>query len=1061
MADEKRLDILIAIRERLDGLQRTVEGVKAATSSLQKLEEQGVSAADALKNGFGVAVMQQFSAGIGRVVELAESLAKRGFEFNVQMNGATDGIASVLAKFQDLNKEAAKREANKAIAQLVELEPKVAGGLGDLVEGFMATISASQSAGVTVQQNIELVGKFANALSRINLPMQQLSQEMRSIFTGNITADSALAKVLQISNADIEKAKQTGQLFQFLTDKIGPLGEAGDTFSVRWSTLNSTIDKTAGSLTKPMFDQAFASLTKLNAAITKAGNNEDLKRLGVELGFITRDLLYLANVAISNASSFQSAGRAALQFAFGLTVMRATVLLSALGVAGLTARISALLSAFGGAPGVIVATTAALAGWIANNYAREVDRHAEAVQKLAVAYGAAKERIREVSSEAEKAAEMGKATEQLAAARERLNRMLDQRAQVLAGPAPASGDIQSAISYNQKLQEIRKTLEANGGLGDEAIADAVQQVTEAQNLLGLIQRITPEELARRQHEEKVTRELHEQNDELDRFVKNYKSLQEQTRQQRLDAELPAKGSALTTALQKRMDSHYSRLSQLAGETGAIDTSIHDLNDAGRIIENSDINIATDSQKRATLEFAKELAQARKDEAALQRASEESSRQELEATQQRAEYERQVVTNREDENDLLDKTTTAAERQVRIEAEKAQLTKQYAYALETGWVTEDDIAKLATENVDLAEKKKRAQEESKDAAKEERDALKETRELLSEIRGQISNVDSNPFLTLDQRNAAKRSLLDRERGALLTQQAGGEDVSGDLERNSIERRLTTPTGEFMARYTEFANQLGSLSQNASQAITGTLGSAIDGISRGISGLVSGTMTWQQAARQTVASIIQDLITLGVRTAAYYALVAVLRAAGFTEAQTMQSATATSSAAAGAATASAWAPASAAVNTATFGSSAATGMPIALAAIAAIIGAVVGIAATGGFAEGGYTGDGGKYEAAGIVHRGEYVMDAETTRRIGVQNLEAIRVNAARGYADGGLVDPGEIVPVTAASQPATTKAKVVIVDDQRAARREMYRDPEFHAAVVSSINRDRAGAGLPG
>jgi len=55
-------------------------------------------------------------------------------------------------------------------------------------------------------------------------------------------------------------------------------------------------------------------------------------------------------------------------------------------------------------------------------------------------------------------------------------------------------------------------------------------------------------------------------------------------------------------------------------------------------------------------------------------------------------------------------------------------------------------------------------------------------------------------------------------------------------------------------------------------------------------------------------------------------------------------------------------------------------------------------TFGWASGGYTGPGKKYEPAGIVHRGEYVMDAATTSRIGVANLDRMR-----GYASGGYVD----------------------------------------------------------
>lgn len=57
-----------------------------------------------------------------------------------------------------------------------------------------------------------------------------------------------------------------------------------------------------------------------------------------------------------------------------------------------------------------------------------------------------------------------------------------------------------------------------------------------------------------------------------------------------------------------------------------------------------------------------------------------------------------------------------------------------------------------------------------------------------------------------------------------------------------------------------------------------------------------------------------------------------------------------------------------------------------------------AGSGMFANGGYTGDGGKYEAAGTVHRGEFVMTKEATKRIGVNNLYKLM----RGYASGGLV-----------------------------------------------------------
>lgn len=52
---------------------------------------------------------------------------------------------------------------------------------------------------------------------------------------------------------------------------------------------------------------------------------------------------------------------------------------------------------------------------------------------------------------------------------------------------------------------------------------------------------------------------------------------------------------------------------------------------------------------------------------------------------------------------------------------------------------------------------------------------------------------------------------------------------------------------------------------------------------------------------------------------------------------------------------------------------------------------------GFADGGFTGPGGKYQAAGLVHAGEYVINAEATKKLGMGFLDSLN-----GYADGGLV-----------------------------------------------------------
>lgn len=237
------------------------------------------------------ATISRVTGGVGRlgaalgalgVTAFGAGFLKRGLDFNRTMHDSEAAIAKVLAQFQGLNDEAAKGEAAKAMAQLVALEPKAAGTLNTLVDGFLATLAASQSAGISVAQNIDLVGRFANALANANIPTEQLAQEMRSILTANIGADSTLAKVLGITTETARAALESGRMYDFLVQKIGKLGEAGDTAAVAFSSLESALDKAAGALAAPLFEQVLAGAKDFTVVVEDL--TPQLERLGGGIG---------------------------------------------------------------------------------------------------------------------------------------------------------------------------------------------------------------------------------------------------------------------------------------------------------------------------------------------------------------------------------------------------------------------------------------------------------------------------------------------------------------------------------------------------------------------------------------------------------------------------------------------------------------------------------------------------------------------------------------------------------------------------------------------------------
>lgn len=102
---------------------------------------------------------------------------------------------------------------------------------------------------------------------------------------------------------------------------------------------------------------------------------------------------------------------------------------------------------------------------------------------------------------------------------------------------------------------------------------------------------------------------------------------------------------------------------------------------------------------------------------------------------------------------------------------------------------------------------------------------------------------------------------------------------------------------------------------------------------------------------------------------------------------------------------------------------------------------------GFADGGYTGSGGKHQPAGVVHAGEYVFSKKAVDRVGAGNLEAMH-RAAKGYAEGGLVTPASLS--TRIGGPAAGRSTETI-------RVELYDDSGRMASIADQRIQTASGS----
>src|SRR5690606_14985029 len=86
--------------------------------------------------------------------------------------------------------------------------------------------------------------------------------------------------------------------------------------------------------------------------------------------------------------------------------------------------------------------------------------------------------------------------------------------------------------------------------------------------------------------------------------------------------------------------------------------------------------------------------------------------------------------------------------------------------------------------------------------------------------------------------------------------------------------------------------------------------------------------------------------------------------------------------------------------------------------------------GSYANGGYTGHGGKYDPAGIVHKGEGVLTQEEIKALGgPQGFEELRKSIRRGYSAGGLVADTHRVGMGAVNAIGAGRSGNVVVQPQ--------------------------------
>jgi hypothetical protein len=380
---------------------------------------------------------------------------------------------------------------------------------------------------------------------------------------------------------------------------------------------------------------------------------------------------------------------------------------------------------------------------------------------------------------------------------------------------------------------------------------------------------------------------------------------------------------------------------------------------------------------------------------------------------------------------------------------------------------DEYRKKVSEVAELNKAAKNAPIEFGSQIKSQRDLEDAGRKALLGIRSQLGGLEYDNTKTDAEKWTEKMKLLNQEHDviqgvvkamrerATLEGERGNVDVQRNLERGADveESKLADIDkekakmgadpysffGSFTAALNDLHNQAEITWRGIAHSFQSIFNGAISTISSGITGLIMGTKTWGQALQQIgstiLTTIVQAIVEMGARWILTHVLMrgamtithAVGSMLGWKQVQETNSQEA--------AKAPALAVNATSASTSSYGAAAIVG---AIAAIAAI--GLVTAAALGAFDTGGYTGSGGKYEPAGVVHRGEFVMPAHAVNRIGVPALEAMMNGAAPSDFGGGAAGSGAVIHMH-------------YWDDKSALARHIRENPDVQHAIMDVNSRN--------
>lgn len=960
---QTELEILISIREELRGLQRSQEAFRDMREEAQGLD-------DALAQGAGIGGgIALFNTAVETLKRTLLDTLQVGVDFNQTLQTASIGIAAVLKQFDDAGQYKSFGDAMLASADAIELLKAKAlespASFESLVQAFQGTAGAMASAGIPLARQVDLIVNMSQALSGLGIHASQILQETRALITGNINADAMAAKTLEITTTDIKNAKARGELYEFLSERISAFAEAAEvgagSLSVLKSNFEDAFQQQAARATEEL-TAAMATLYKQLGEFVGTDNfGEFLKILADGATKLTGELTSLVKWVDENAEAVRNMGEVVLWTATALTGLKLLGKWNPFDKAALTALPALLSRAMTQGKALMAATLIspstsllAAAGTLGSALASPMGA------AITLAVGQA----------------LWTAWQNWRVMRDRVvNDQRDQQAAMLhqlnlaMGQAQSQGDVDAVRRQAQvQLEAVRRQIAAESAsknISTPGLAGTYGRVDTSdpqelahlrsiekglQGILGLgearVQQIVSENQASAEGERLHAAALDAQRrmvDERTKMLANLEAAEKLNAAARFDAMTADEQRVeLARRLAAAEEAYANRLTEtdLTRQIGVKDSE-----------QAAEAEKARLAAKERELQLEAELLVARKELAEFdEKAADQQAKAIKDAEAELAEFFGAIEEERRARLDAQMIEQQAIIDQVAFERERA------------GGIT--DIATRRQIEAVLIERQRAALER------------------ILEIQMQLATLAADPVARAraEADLAGTRRTLDTLGLGTPAPQSRAERSAAEFGRwqagQASDGTAALGVGEaFGVGTMDWITSLGSQGEQVAGLLQSTLGTAVDGISEGIHGWITGVGDFNDVLLSIGDTILRTLIQVGVQMAIQAAL-----SKAFKKQEQADSKQAT-------------------------GAKLQEGFAQSIAQLGPIFGPIAFVAAVAGmaallkgFASGGYTGPGGMYEPAGVVHRGEVVFSQrDVARHGGPAAVEALRLGSGQDLA----------------------------------------------------------------